>query len=81
VARLFEAAHQNASPASLSALVTDSMVDALFVAGDPAHCLEQLRHVSALATEHGFEQLMFSELGSDVAASLHLVCEKIVPSL
>ena len=33
------------------------------------------------AQDHGFQQLMFSELGPDVAESLQLLCEEIVPAL
>jgi hypothetical protein len=49
------------------------MIDALFVAGDPTRCRERLVEVSQLAREHGFQQLMFSELGSDAEASVRLL--------
>jgi alkanesulfonate monooxygenase SsuD/methylene tetrahydromethanopterin reductase-like flavin-dependent oxidoreductase (luciferase family) len=81
VERLFEAARTGASNAALAELITDSMVDALFVAGDATHCLEQLQQVTAVVREHGFEQLMFSELGPDVDMGLRVLCNQIVPSL
>jgi alkanesulfonate monooxygenase SsuD/methylene tetrahydromethanopterin reductase-like flavin-dependent oxidoreductase (luciferase family) len=62
-------------------LTTDAMLDAMFVAGDPAYCRERLAEVSALASEYGFEQLMFSELGADPAEGLRLLSEEILPSL
>lgn len=62
-------------------LTTDAMLDAMFVAGDPAYCRERLAEVSAIAAEHGFEQLMFSELGPNPATSLKLLCDELIPSL
>ncbi|HLF78873.1 MAG TPA: LLM class flavin-dependent oxidoreductase [Dehalococcoidia bacterium] len=78
----FEAArHAGASRAELVSLVTDGMIDAIYVAGDPAHCRERLTHVSNLAREHGFEQLMFSEFGPDPRAGLKLLCDELLASL
>ncbi|MGZ5119479.1 MAG: LLM class flavin-dependent oxidoreductase [Burkholderiales bacterium] len=62
-------------------LVSDAMIDALFVAGDPAQCREKMREVCALARAHGFEQLMFSELGPDLHEGLRLLCDDILPAL
>jgi alkanesulfonate monooxygenase SsuD/methylene tetrahydromethanopterin reductase-like flavin-dependent oxidoreductase (luciferase family) len=62
-------------------LVTDAMIDALFVAGDPVQCREKMREVGAMARAHGFEQLMFSELGPDLKQGLQLLCDDILPSL
>jgi alkanesulfonate monooxygenase SsuD/methylene tetrahydromethanopterin reductase-like flavin-dependent oxidoreductase (luciferase family) len=77
--RLFEAGLAGASGPALSELITDSMIDALFVAGDPTRCRERLAEVAQIAHQHGFHQLMFSELGSDVETSVHLRCEEIIP--
>lgn len=62
-------------------LVTDAMVDSIFVAGDPAQCVEKMREVCATAGALGFGQLMFSELGPDLREGLRMLCERIVPSL
>jgi alkanesulfonate monooxygenase SsuD/methylene tetrahydromethanopterin reductase-like flavin-dependent oxidoreductase (luciferase family) len=62
-------------------LVTDAMVDALFVTGTPAECREKMVEVCATARTHGFGQLMFSELGPDLHRSLKLLCDDILPSL
>jgi alkanesulfonate monooxygenase SsuD/methylene tetrahydromethanopterin reductase-like flavin-dependent oxidoreductase (luciferase family) len=62
-------------------LVTDAMVDGIFVAGDPAHCREKMAGVCTMARAHGFQQLMFSELGPDLKQGLRLLCDKILPSL
>ena len=63
------------------ALVSDAMIDALFVTGTPAQCREKLVPVTALARRHGFQQLMFSELGPDLDRGLRLLCDEILPSL
>ncbi len=62
-------------------LVNGAMIDALFVAGSPAECREKLARVAALAGRHGFQQLMFSELGPDLGHGLRLLCDQILPSL
>jgi alkanesulfonate monooxygenase SsuD/methylene tetrahydromethanopterin reductase-like flavin-dependent oxidoreductase (luciferase family) len=79
IQRLFEAGLAGASGPALSDLITDSMIDALFVAGDPTRCRERLLEVSQLAREHGFHQLMFSEIGRDVETSVRLLCDQIIP--
>ena len=63
------------------ALVNDAMIDALFVTGTPAECREKLAQVTATARHHGFQQLMFSELGPDLDQGLRLLCDEILPSL
>ncbi len=62
-------------------LVTDAMIDAVFVAGDPASCRERMADVCALAAAHGCDQLMFSELGPDLDVGLRLLSDEILPSL
>ena len=62
-------------------LVTDAMVDSIFVAGDPAQCREKMREVCATAGALGFGQLMFSELGPDLREGLRLLCEKVLPAM
>ncbi len=62
-------------------LVTDSMIDAIFVAGTPAQCREKMQEVCVMARTHGFQQLMFSELGPDLHQGLRLLCDEILPHL
>ena len=81
VRRLDEAESQGASGESFDNLVTDSMVDAIFIAGTPGDCLERMVEVKQTAQEQGFGQLMFSELGPDVDEALSLLCGEMMPSL
>jgi alkanesulfonate monooxygenase SsuD/methylene tetrahydromethanopterin reductase-like flavin-dependent oxidoreductase (luciferase family) len=68
--------------ADFSDLVTDEMIDASYVAGDPAYCAER---VAAFAKEvvrpSGFDQVIFSELGPDPVAAVELIAEAVVPAL
>jgi alkanesulfonate monooxygenase SsuD/methylene tetrahydromethanopterin reductase-like flavin-dependent oxidoreductase (luciferase family) len=68
--------------ADFSDLVTDAMIDASYVAGDPAHCAEQ---VAAFAKDvvlpSGFDQVIFSELGPDPVAAVELIAESVLPAL
>jgi 5,10-methylenetetrahydromethanopterin reductase len=77
---LFDAARRGASSTALAELVTDAMIDALFVAGDPSRCRDQLTAVCELAEAHGFQQVMFSELGENVPLALNLLCDEVLPS-
>jgi alkanesulfonate monooxygenase SsuD/methylene tetrahydromethanopterin reductase-like flavin-dependent oxidoreductase (luciferase family) len=70
-----------ASREELASLVTDSMIDAIFVAGDPAYCRERMKAVRQLACDNGFEQLMFSELGPDPEEGLRLLSSELLPTL
>lgn len=81
IERLFAAVRDGVSAPALAELVTDAMIDALFVAGDPVRCREQLQEVIVLARAHGFNQLMFSELAHDVDVGIQLLCDEILPSM
>ncbi|MDA8291716.1 MAG: LLM class flavin-dependent oxidoreductase [Actinomycetota bacterium] len=65
----------------LSAFVSDGMIDACFIAGDPTYCRERLTEVAEVATRNGVHQLMFSELGPDPPESLRLIADQIWPDL
>src|SRR5690606_5663510 len=62
-------------------LVTDSMIDAIFVAGDPAFCRDRMKQVCELARATGWQQLMCSELGPDPGDGMRMLCDEIIPSL
>ncbi len=64
-----------------TSLVTDPVTDAIFIAGDPDYCREKMIHVARTAQDHGFQQLMFSELGPDVEESLRILCDEIIVAL
>ena len=79
--RLHVAEEAGASPKEFDALVTDSMVDAIFVAGTPGECAERMREVRDVAASQGFGQLMFSELGPDIDEAMSLLCDEVIPAL
>ena len=81
VDRLQEAEKSGGEARDYPELVTDAMIDAIFVAGDPVHCREKMIEVCAMARTHGFQQLMFSELGPDLKQGLRLLCDEILPFL
>jgi alkanesulfonate monooxygenase SsuD/methylene tetrahydromethanopterin reductase-like flavin-dependent oxidoreductase (luciferase family) len=81
VERLVGAFHAGASRDELASFITDAMVDTFFVAGDPARCREQLREVISLAEEHGFHQVMYSEIAHDLDTGFRLLCDEILPLL
>lgn len=81
VQRLDVAESRGVTGKELDELVTDSMVDAIFIAGTPGDCLERMLEVKETAQTQGFGQLMFSELGPDVDEALSLLCGEILPSL
>ena len=81
VQRLDHAEKGGASGADFDRLVTDGMVDAIFIAGQPGDCIERMIEVRNIAESQGFQQLMFSELGPDVDEAVTLLCDEILPAL
>ena len=81
VERLDRADRNGATEEEFDALVTDAMVDAIFIAGTPGDCLERMLEVRDTAREQGFGQLLFSELGPDVDEALGLLCDEVIPAL
>ena len=81
VERLHQADRNGATEQEFDDLVTDSMIDAIFIAGTPGDCLERMLEVRDTAREQGFGQLMFSELGPDVDEALTLLCDEVMPAL
>jgi alkanesulfonate monooxygenase SsuD/methylene tetrahydromethanopterin reductase-like flavin-dependent oxidoreductase (luciferase family) len=62
----------------LAPLVSEAMVDAVFIAGDPAQCRERLAAVTADARRLGLDQLMFSEIGPDQGESVTLLLDEVL---
>lgn len=81
VNRLDAADRDRSSSHAFGELVTDAMIDGVFVTGEPGECIEKMKEVHTLARGNGFQQLMFSELGPDVKESLQLLCDEILPAL
>ena len=79
--RLDAAEKAGVSVAEFNELVTDEMVDAIFIAGEPEDCLERMIEVQNIARSQGFNQLMFSELGPNVNEALNLLCDVVIPAL
>jgi alkanesulfonate monooxygenase SsuD/methylene tetrahydromethanopterin reductase-like flavin-dependent oxidoreductase (luciferase family) len=67
-----------AGPRELAPLVTDAMVDAVFIAGEPAECRERLAEVAETARQLDIHQLMFSEIGPEGDASVSLLLKEVV---
>ena len=81
VEKLDEADKTGVSPEGFDALVTDDMVDAIFIAGEPEDCLERMAEIHNIAQSQGFHQVMFSELGPDVDEALGLLVAEIIPAM
>ncbi len=76
--RIYQA---DGSYADFSAHVTDAMIDASYVAGDPGHCARRMAEFAELVDEHQFEQVIFSELGPEPAVAVELIAEHVLPVL
>ena len=79
--QLDQAEKSGVTEAELDDLVTDDMIDAIFIAGTPQECVERMIEVQKIAEGQGFQQLMFSELGPDIDEALSLLCDEIIPAL
>ena len=81
IQRLDHADRNGASGVEFDALVTDAMIDAIFIAGTPGDCVERMLEVQDMARKQGFGQLLFSELGPDVDEAMALLCDDVIPAL
>jgi len=81
VDQLDQAEKAGVSSAEFDDLVTDDMIDAIFIAGTPGDCLERMIKVQSTAQSQGFHQLMYSELGPDIDEAIELLCDEIIPAL
>ena len=79
--RLDIADREGASPEQFGRLVTEQMIDAVFVAGGPDFCRDRMIEVNKTAQDYGYQQLMFSELGPNVQESMKLLCDEVIPAL
>lgn len=64
-----------------SEVVTDAMIDASYVAGDPTYCAERMTEIRDICVTYGFEQVIFSELGPDQVDAVRLLSENVLPVL
>ena len=53
----------------------------VIVVGDFSRPAIPLREVHALAIQHGFQRLMFSESGPDPDEGLRVLCDEVLPRL
>jgi alkanesulfonate monooxygenase SsuD/methylene tetrahydromethanopterin reductase-like flavin-dependent oxidoreductase (luciferase family) len=67
--------------ADFSAVVTDAMIDASYIAGDPEYCRERMQAIASMCVTHGFGQVIFSELGPDQVEAVKLLSESVLPVL
>jgi hypothetical protein len=68
--------------ADFSALVTDAMIDASYIAGDPDYCAQQAAAFARdVVRPSGFHQVIFSELGPDPVAAVELIAQSVIPAL
>ena len=67
--------------ADFSSVVTDAMIDASYVAGDPAYCAERMAGIAEMCVRHGFGQVIFSELGPDQVEAVKLLSDSVLPVL
>jgi len=67
--------------ADFSDHVTDSMIDASYIAGDPDYCAERMAEFAEIVRSHHFEQVIFSELGPDPVTAVELIADRVLPAL
>jgi alkanesulfonate monooxygenase SsuD/methylene tetrahydromethanopterin reductase-like flavin-dependent oxidoreductase (luciferase family) len=65
----------------VAGLVTDDMVDAIFVAGTPDECVDRLRPYLDEATTHGFDHVLLAKLGPDYGEAINILGSGILPAI
>lgn len=77
VERLVAARRAGATEDAAAAMVTDGMIDATVIAGDPEACAPRLGAACAAAVRLGFHQVMFSKLGPDYNEAITLLARAL----
>jgi alkanesulfonate monooxygenase SsuD/methylene tetrahydromethanopterin reductase-like flavin-dependent oxidoreductase (luciferase family) len=78
--RLKEALAKSAMGEETVALVTDAMVDALFIAGDIESCRARILEACQAAADYGFERVSFAKVGPDHKEGMRLLAD-LLPSV
>lgn len=65
--------------ANAADFATPEMIDAIFIAGSPESCRQRMQETAAMVRRHGFDQVMFSELGPNLEESLELLTSHFLP--
>ncbi len=79
--RVGEAWSRGATRVEAAKLVTDAMVDAMFIAGDVRECRERIVEVCEASAAYGFDQLSFSKLGPDTREAIQLLAREVLPAI
>ena len=79
--RLARAKEQGGGPEAMASLVTDSMIDAFYIAGDLAYCREELARMRDIAITSGFHQILLSGISPDLGLGMRILLDEILPSL
>ena len=79
--RVGEAWRGGATRVEAAELVTDAMVDAMFIAGDVKECRERIVEVCEASAAYGFDQLSFSKLGPDTGEAIQLLAREVLPAI
>ena len=78
--RAKDAVARGATREEAAPLVTDAMVDAVFIAGDPKTCRERIIEVCEEVAGYGFDQIVLAKLGPDYAQVIRLLSEEVLPA-
>lgn len=81
VSKIKEAFEDGKTIVEVASLVSDSMVDAGFIAGSPRECEEKLKEMCRYAAEYGFDQVCFAKLGPDYEESIKILAQDLIPSV
>lgn len=81
VSKIKEAFDEGKTIEEVVPLISDSMVDAGFIAGRPRDCIEELREMCWYAADHGFDQICLAKLGPYYEESIRLLAQELLPSI
>jgi 5,10-methylenetetrahydromethanopterin reductase len=65
----------------VSELVTDDMIDAIFVAGTPEECIDRVALYLKEAANRGFDHVLMAKLGPDYAEAIKILGDEMLPSI
>ena len=81
VKKIKAAFHNGGTIEDVAPMITDSMVEAGFIAGTPRECMGKLEEMCSHAETYGFDQICLAKLGPDYEEAIPLLAQELLPAL
>ncbi|HEY7165529.1 MAG TPA: LLM class flavin-dependent oxidoreductase [Candidatus Binatia bacterium] len=81
VQKIKAAFHRGGTIEDVAPMITDSMVDAGFIAGTPRECIGKLEEMCSQAQAYGFDQICLAKLGPNYEEAIAILGKDLLPAI